>query len=304
MSKVSSGGKLTIQNIGDPYVLRVEETYYLYATSDFDGYYCWTSKDLLYWSEPVVCFEKNAKSFGSRLFWAPEVYEFQGKFYMYYTAQWKKFEAHCLRIGVAVAESPTGPFTDVYDSQPMFDFGYGVLDAHILKDGEENYLYYSRAWEDNPSKTADIYGVRLGKDFISVEGEAVCLIQPNQPWEKQYQTEQGVFWTEGPFVVKKDHQYHLMYSANFFASEYYGIGAAVSDSPLGPFKKYQNNPILATDEVVSGPGHNSVVDLPTGEQYCVYHAHTDYIKKGGNRQVYVTPLTFVDGRIQLQHPVS
>lgn len=136
---------IPIVKIGDPYVLNYNGVYYLYATSSIRGYYCWKSENLATWSEPWVCFEPKENSFGSDCFWAPEVYEFNGKFYMYYTAQWKIYEKEELRIGVAVANSPEGPFEDVLDNRPMFDFGYGVLDAHVLKDGDRNYLYYSRA---------------------------------------------------------------------------------------------------------------------------------------------------------------
>jgi beta-xylosidase len=49
---------------------------------------------------------------------------------------------------------------------------------------------------------------------------------------------------EGSFILKHEGKYHIMYSANAYFSKEYGIGAAVSDSPTGPFVKYDNNPIL------------------------------------------------------------
>ena len=94
----------------------------------------------------------------------------------------------------------------------------------------------------------------------------------------------------------------MMYSANFFGSIYYGIGGAVSDSPMGPFKKYDNNPILAASNKISGPGHNSVVTASDGKMYCAYHAHTNYNNPGRDRQVYITPLEFENNQICLQHP--
>ena len=293
-----------ITNIGDPYVLNYKGVYYLYATSMPDGYYCWKSNNLSDWSAPWVCYKATERSFGNSCFWAPEVYEFGGKFYMYYTAQWKIYEEEQLRIGVAVSDTPEGPFQDVLDGVRMFDLGYGVLDAHILKDGKSNYLYYSRAGANhyvNGAKQADIYAVALGDDYISIKGEPKCIAQPEQEWERR-QPEKKQFWNEGPFVVKHDGKYHLMYSANCFESIYYGIGAAVSDHPMEPFEKYENNPILCANEQISGPGHNSVVQDQDGNLYCVYHAHTDYQAGGGDRQVYITPMHFENGRIVVKHP--
>lgn len=293
-----------ITNIGDPYVLFYKDTYYMYATSMMNGYYCWSSKDLCQWSEPWVCYKATEKSFGNDCFWAPEVYEFDGKFYMYYTAQWKIHQEEQLRIGVAVADSPEGPFEDVLDNQPMFDLGYGVLDAHVLKDGEKNYLYFSRAGANNivdGAKQADIYVVEMGEDYISIKGEPQLILYPEQEWERK-QPENNQYWNEGPFVVKHNGKYHIMYSANFYQSVYYGLGAAVSDHPMGPFVKYENNPILKASKEISGPGHNSVVEDASGNMYCVYHAHTDYHAGGGDRQVYITPMHFEDEKIVVNHP--
>lgn len=295
---------INISNIGDPYVLFYKGKYYLYATSHFDGFYCWKSDDLNQWSEAAICYKADQKSFGNSCFWAPEVYEFDGLFYMYYTAQWRRYEEEALRIGVAVSKCPEGPFEDVLDCQPMFDFGYGALDAHILKDGKHNYLYYSRAGADhlvNNVKQSEIYVVELGDDKISVIGEGKLILKPEQPWERQ-EPERKQVWNEGPFVIKHNGQYHMMYSANCFESKYYAIGGAVSDSPMGPFIKYPDNPILCTNKDISGPGHNSVVGAMDGTLYCIYHAHTDYSNPSGDRQVYIGQMWFEDGEVRVLHP--
>lgn len=223
---------------------------------------------------------------------------------MYYTAQWRIYSQEALRIGVAVADAPEGPFRDVFFQKPMFDFGYGALDAHILKDGDRNYLYYSRAGEGHMVdgvKESDIYVVELGADFVSVNGEGKLLLRPEQEWERQ-EPQRRQYWNEGAFVLKHEGRYHMMYSANYFGSHAYAIGGAVSDDPMGPFVKYQDNPILSTSPEISGPGHNSVVQGPNGQYYCVYHAHTDYDHPSGDRQVYIAPLEFQNGKIRVSHP--
>ncbi len=290
---------ISIKNIGDPYVLNHNGTYYLYATSNFNGYYCWQSDNLSDWSEPVVCYEATEKSFGNGKFWAPEVYEFDGKFYMYYTADWKIYPEENLRIGVAVSNSPTGPFEDVFDNKPMFDFGYGVLDAHILNCKDGKFLFYSKAGYKHfvdGFEESQMFVIELCDDYISVKGEPKLILRPEEEWERK-QPEIKQVWNEGGFVVEHDGKYHLMYSANFFTSPYYCIGAAVAKHPMGPYVKYDNNPIMQTSKTISGPGHNSVVKDKNGTYYCVYHAHTDYNKPSGNRQVYISELNFVNDKI-------
>ncbi len=305
---MESFNPLPIKNIGDPFILKAQGRYYLYATSAPDGFMVWQSKDLLSWSEPEYCYRKSERSFGRDCFWAPEVYFLNDQYYMYYTAQCKTSQEEDLQIGVAVSATPEGPFVDVYDKEPLSHFGYGVLDGHVFCDDDNQlYLYYSRAGQNNfvdGYREADIYVVRLNGDGITVEGEPVLLIQTSQEWERASKMNQ--FWNEGPFVVKHDGKYHMMYSANFFASKYYGVGGAVSESPMGPYEKYPHNPILSFVEgKISGPGHNSVVEALDGKTlYCVYHAHTDYNKPSENRQVYIDPLVFENGYIKILGPTK
>ena len=80
--------------------------------------------------------------------------------------------------------------------------------------------------------------------------------------------------TEGPFVLKYNGKYYLTYSANHTRSEDYAIGYAISESPMGPFTKYENNPILHKNEEVNGTGHHSFFHtLVENNLVCVYHSH-------------------------------
>ncbi|CAG7598792.1 Xylosidase/arabinosidase [Paenibacillus solanacearum] len=298
---------LPIQHIGDPYILRASDgKYYCYPTSAGEkGFKTWSSDDLVHWKEEGFIYEKNERSWGFRQFWAPEVVERSGKFYMYYTARWK--EKDSLRIGVAVADRPTGPFVDVYD-HPMFDFGYAAIDANILFDDDgKMYMYYSRDCSENIVNgryESHIYGIQLGDDMITTVGEAVCLTRPDQEWEMKSLAQQRL-WNEGPFTIKRNGVYYLTYSANFFGGRHYSVGYAVSDQPLGPFRKYEHNPVLASNcEEISGPGHHSIIASPDGtELFMVYHTHTDPAKGGGNRQVCIDRMGFrEDGTIFVKGP--
>lgn len=308
---------------GDPYVLRASNgTYYMYGTGDGarNGFAAYSSHDLINWKrEGQVYFGNNKNGWGEHSYWAPEVYERNGKYYMFYSAQWKvnpNNEEENFKIGVAVADQPTGPFTDIQD-KPIFDPGYPIIDANVLftEDGK-TYLYYSRccykhpvesevaAWARkkgwyNEIEESWIYGVEMKPDFSGVIGAPVLLLRPpvkmnskQAEWESRSVTSREVNrrWTEGSYIFKKGATYYMMYSANYFGGKNYAVGYATSKSPLGPFKKAANNPVLqkntAAGGIVTGTGHNSITYSPDGEtMLCVYHGRTS--KTGDERVVFI-----------------
>lgn len=302
--------------LGDPYVLYTNGTYYLYGTGNADkGFAAFSSKDLVNWKpEGQVYFHGNKNGWSDTAaawdgaYWAPEAYEVGGKFYLFYSAQWKvnpNHETENFRIGVAVADKPTGPFVDLAP-KPVFDPGYPIIDANVFfDDNGKAYLYYSRACYKHPVKSdvADwakkkgwykeveeswVYGVELKKDFSGVVGEPVLLLRPpvsmkdkQAEWESRSVTSHEVNrrWTEGSTTFKKDGVYYIMYSANFFGGKHYAVGYATGGSPLGPFRKAANNPVLQKNTpkggIVSGTGHNSITYSPDKkEMFCVYHGRT------------------------------
>lgn len=291
-----------ITGIGDPYVLKHEDRYYLYATSGFAGFHVWVSRDLVNWREPSVAYEKNARSFGYKDFWAPEVIYHDGHFIMHYSA--RSIKTDSLKIGVAVSKDPLGPFIDVYDRKPMFDYGWAAIDGHVFVDDDgKRYFYFDKDCSENVVAgvhESHIYVSEMNETFTALTGRTKCVLRPTQPWEKGTGDWR---WNEGPFMLKHGSRYYLMYSAGFYASSSYSIGYAVADDPFGPFVKAEENPILKTiPGKVSGPGHNSVVTGPDGYLYCVYHVHTDQKNPGADRQVFIDRLHFEDGRLIIEGP--
>lgn len=296
-----------VSQIGDPFVMRASDgKYYCYATSDSNGFKVWWSEDMIHWTKEVMnAYTKTRTTWGKSDFWAPEVYEWDGRFYMFYTARWK--ENNSLRIGLAVSDSPLGPFIDVED-RPLFDFGYAAIDANVFVDDDgAAYLYYSRDCSENVidgNNESHIYGIALSEDRMQVQGEAVELLRPEQSWE----TPPGNWrWNEGPYVLKQDRSYYLMYSGNVFSSSSYSLGYAMSDSPLGIYKKSEDNPILYTQndwKDISGPGHHSVVASPAGTTlYVAYHTHSVPAIGGGNRQLNLDVMGFrEDGSLFINGP--
>ena len=108
-------------------------------------------------------------------------------------------------------------------------------------------------------------------------------------------------------MLKHNHKYYLMYSANFYASRDYSVGYAVAERPLGPYTKAAHNPILfSSNSEISGPGHNSVIASPDrGELFIVYHIHTDPDRPSGERQVCIDRMGFrEDGSLYVNGPTN
>jgi beta-xylosidase len=344
-------GETTYQNplpvvFGDPYVLYVKgDKYYLYGTGGVQhGFVAYSSTDLVHWkSEGQIWWASNINGWSDSTaawdgaYWAPEVYEVKGKFYLFYSAQWKENpnkEVENFRIGVAVADKPTGPFTDL-QNKPIFDPGYPIIDANVLFDTNGKlYLYYSRCAYKHPveSEVANwarskgwfkeieeswVYGVELKPDFSGIIGEPVLCLRPpvsmkdkQAEWESRSVTSNEVNrrWTEGSVAFKKGATYYMMYSANYFGGKNYAVGYATSNNPLGPFKKAANNPVLAKNAdkggIVTGTGHNSITYSPDGkEMFCVYHGRTT--ATGEERVVFVDRMKIEkNGRLIVAGPTT
>ncbi len=297
---------LGITNIGDPFVLKIsDDCYYLYCTSAPNGFYCWTSKDMVNWTDKKMCYTRTPNAWCTDCFWAPEVVAYESKYYMYYTA---KNQNGSLRIGLAISDTPDGPFLDV-KNEPFFDFGYAAIDANVLIDDDgSKYLYYARDCSeniDNGIRKSEIYGVKLSHDLLSTEGEAIKLLTPEQKWEV---ASGDTRWNEGPEIIKHNKTYYLTYSANYFASPAYSVGYATSNTPLGPFTKAEENPILTSGlrKDVSGTGHHSFTTSPDSKElWTFYHSHTDLLHPGGNRKVNMDRAGFTeDGKLYINGPLT
>ncbi len=314
--------------LGDPFLLHASDgRYYMYGTSLADGFEAFVSDDLAEWKPCGQVYNGGDEGqWNVDCFWAPEVYERNGKYYMFYSSNSRNnptAEEENFRIGVAVADSPSGPFKDLYN-RPVFEAPYPVIDANVLFDDASGkcYLYFSRCCYKHPveSEIADklkkegkfdcieeswIYGVELKPDFSGIIGEPVLLLAPpttladsQAEWESRSATsgEANRRWTEGSYIFRHGDRYYMMYSANFFGGGHYAVGYATSEEPLGPFEKAASNPVIQENVSrggdVMGTGHNMVLRLPDGELYTVYHGR---MRSNPDARVVFIDKVLIDG---------
>ena len=207
-----------LNGYADPDVLLYEGVYYLYATGA-EGYLVHTSTDLKEWEVTARAVYPDLWGIQTN-YWAPDVEYINGKFYMVVTCEEK--------LGMAVSDSPLGPFEEAHDSV-MYEHS---LDGHLFVDDDGSiYLYFS-SWR--PGLPHGIYGVLLNDDMRPIPETETLLLVPEEDWEKY-----GYGVVEGPFILKREGIYYLTYSGSDYRSPNYAVGYATSESPLGTYERYE-----------------------------------------------------------------
>ncbi len=249
--------------LADPYILYHEDRYYAYGTSTDEGFEVYYSDNLNEWKRHSDMLLKKEDSFGEKWFWAPEVYyrESNATFYLFYSA-----EEH---ICVATSDSPLGPFKQ-HVKKPMRT-EKGIDSSLFIDDDGTPYVYFVRFTNGNV-----IWVAELEDDWETIKEETLtmCLETSDAGWE----TSLGKV-NEGASVIKKEGIYYMLYSANDFRSQDYGVGYAMATSPLGPWRKQSGNPILQNPKNgLVGTGHGAYFTDKMGNEKYVFHSHYDQQK--------------------------
>jgi arabinan endo-1,5-alpha-L-arabinosidase len=112
--------------------------------------------------------------------------------------------------------------------------------------------------------TTKVYAQQLSPDGSTLTGDLISVLENDQPWEAHV--------IEGMWMIKYSEHYYMFYSGNDFSTPDYGIGVAVADHPLGPFRK-SPRPFLFTTAEWSAPGHASVVQDCDGKLIMFLHGY-------------------------------
>ena len=273
----------------DPFVLRWHDVYYAYGTGEHAvtvregaprAFEVLRSPDLANWElvGGALIIPPGASDFA---FWAPEVAEKNGQFFMYYSrAPRDRDELH--RVHVALANSPTGPFNELGPVLPEQE-GF-CIDAHPFRDPRDGkwYLLFAKDFFNDRTGTG-IAVVELAPDMRRPVTEPHTVLRPNHEWQV-YERDRVLYgqrWSawhtvEGPCVVMHDRRYYCFYSGGNWQTPNYGVSYAVADHPLGPWSHAaETGPLVLRERPpdVLGPGHNSYVVAPDGyTELLVYHA--------------------------------
>ncbi len=249
----------------DPTVVKIGKYYYASATSNEWAplFPIFKSTDLINWELVNYIFPDGAPDWAKNNFWAPELAydEDQGKIYAYYTARDKV--SNRLSVAVASAASPESKFTD---HGPLVAQEYGSIDAFEASD--ENGKIYVLWKEDGNSKgqKTPIWAQEVNSGRTELIGEKHELFTNDQPWEG------GL--VEGVAIFQKNGYFYATYSARGCCEITcdYVTGVARSKTLLGPWEKYDMNPVLKDNDNWKCAGHGTVVEKD-GDFWMLYHAY-------------------------------
>lgn len=270
----------------DPHALVLGETVWLYPTwSDErrgERFFAFSSKNLADWHRhgPVLDFAdvEWIKDDGQPWHgaWAPCLLARGGKYFFYYSVGPQNPTPS--RIGVAVGDSPAGPFRD--SGKPLLTGGNGfeAIDPMVFTDpiSEQTYLYAGG------SAGATLRVFEMNADSISIGRETPVETPPE--------------FTEGAFMHHYQGRYYLSYSHGGWRDASYSVHYATAASPGGPW--HYRGAILTSDATRKGPGHHSFIRQPgTGEWMIVYHRWENRTDDGpyrGSRRICIDRVEYDD----------
>jgi beta-xylosidase len=236
-----------------------------------------SSNDLITWQKHERIVDTNRIKWAKKAMWAPSIVKKENKYFLFFGANDIQSNSESGGIGVAVSDSPSGPFKD-YLGKPLIDkFHNGAqpIDQFVFNDHGKYYMYYG-GW-----KHCNL--VQLNEQlngFIPFEdGQTFKEITPEG-------------YVEGPFVFKKNNKYYFMWSEGGWTGPNYSVAYAMADNPIGPFKRIgkilQQDPSIAT-----GAGHHSVISVPGKDQYyIVYHRRPLNEKDRNSRETCIDEMKF------------
>ncbi|MCY1719469.1 glycoside hydrolase family 43 protein [Prolixibacteraceae bacterium Z1-6] len=248
---------ITDKFTADPTALVVNDTVYLYAghdeaPDDFNFYrmnewLVYSSTDMVNWKEHPVPLKTSDFEWASGDAWAAQVIERNGKFYWYVTVSHATINGKA--IGVAVPDSPVGPFKDALGKALITNdmtTGYTNIDwddidpTVYIDDDRQAFLYWGNTV---------CYWAKLKGNMLELDGEIHTIDLPN--------------FTEAPWIHKRGEWYYLSYAYQFPEKTAY----AMSKSITGPWE-YKG--ILNELAGNSNTNHQAIIEFKDNWYY-IYH---------------------------------
>ncbi|UII23441.1 glycoside hydrolase family 43 protein [Fulvivirga ligni] len=268
----------------DPAAMVHDGTLYLYTGHDeqavgaqgflMNDWLLFSTKDMVNWEKHGPILKTTDFKWANGQAWASHVVEKEGKFYWYVTLEHASVPGKS--IGVAVADSPAGPFKDAIgkalitnDMTKQTDIGWDDIDPAVFADDDgQAYIY----WGNTVCKWA-----KLKDNMIELEGEIHTIDLPS--------------FTEAPWVHKRGDHYYLSFAAQFPEV----IDYAMATSPEGPWE-YKGR---LNDLVPHSPTNHQAILEFNDRWYFIYH--NGLLPQGGEfrRSVCIENLYYnEDGTIQ------
>lgn len=262
----------------DPYILAIpsRKKYYLYGSIGQNvwngpaiGFDVYESEDLIHWSGPSPCFRAPADFWSDHHYWAPEVYEWEGRFYMFSSF---KAEGVPRVTGVLVADQPEGPFELWCRSLTPPD--WECLDGTLYVDDQgDPWMIFCKEWVQ--VEDGEMYAVRLKPDLKGTIGKPDLLFKASEaPWSVGGGEQRNRYVTDGPFLYRmQNNELVMMWSTSGQDGYTLGLARSVSGKPQGPWKQ-DEKPLFANNG-----GHGMLFRTFEGQLCLTIHAPNNHPKE-------------------------
>ncbi|MBB3111613.1 beta-xylosidase [Paenibacillus phyllosphaerae] len=285
--------------IRDPFVLPLERSgeklYYLFGSTDANiwgkgtGFDAYVSRDLHAWEGPHPVFRPPGDFFAEQNFWAPEVYEDGGRYYMF--ATFRRKDNGLLGTAVLAADDPLGPYAPHSDG-PVTPKEWSSLDGtlHIDQTGQP-WMVFCHEWQQVGD--GEICAVRLSLDLKYADGEPQLLFRASEAaWATPYVSprypDQANYVTDGPYLFRGASGKLYMLWASFIDNKYaLGIASSASGSVQGPWQQ-EEKPLFRRDG-----GHGMIFRTYEGGLMLTIHTPN---RTPDERPIFL-PIEERDGRI-------
>ena len=233
---------------------------YIYASHDIacqedfwmKDWHVFSSADLIHWKDHGACMSVDDLSWADNYAWAPDCGYKNGKYYFCFPVGTgvkdrvnPKNSTKWMGIGIAVSDSPTGPFKDAIGG-PLWRVPYANDPCLFIDDDGAGYVYFNGGGK--------YYVAKLKDDLLSVKGDLVAM-------------DMGGYYPprEGPWVFKRKNKYYYTMPEHNRTLTYY-----MSDSPTGPWV-YKGT---IMEEENGSNNHHSIVEFK-GQWILFYHRWVD-----------------------------
>lgn len=262
------------------------------AGADFFWMYDWrvfSTADMVNWTDHGSPLSLASFEWADDRAWAPQCITRDGKYYFYVPVHSKLSGG--MAIGVAVGDTPYGPFKDAL-GKPLYDNGsWDHIDPTVFIDDDgQAWIYWG-----NPR----LYYAKLNRDMISIDGEVKTIEFTKEgfgapdPSKRERGKKYTDTYTEGPWAFKRNGIYYMMYAAGGVPEH---IAYSTSTTPTGPWT-YRGTIMPQMNETQSFTNHAGICDFK-GHSYFFYH--TGNLPGGGGfgRSVAVEEFKYnADGTI-------
>lgn len=273
--------KVSTMHIRDPFILADPETktYYMHA-NDNKSFKVFKSKDLVNWKSEGKSFTPQTDFWGQQDFWAPDVYHYKGKYYLFAT-----FSSSVKKRGtsILVSDKAVGPFVPLINQAITLD-NKMCLDGSLFIDKiNQPWIIYSHEWLEVID--GEVVAQRLSEDLTKTEGDPVTLFKATEAAWVGAISSNGVtgYVTDAPFIHQLANGELLMLWSSFAKNGKYSIGVArsKSGSVTGPWEQ-MSTPINSDDG-----GHAMLFTDFKGRLMISYHAPNSLTERPQISEVYI-----------------